>query len=169
MPDTMMPTTSIAPSCSITTGTAGNFPQRATSGTRRAFRVPTPVRRMASPLIIVAVWQAASAAGLISPRVLASPAAILAAAWDLAVSGPLLTNLGVSLARVCVGLAIAIGVGVPLALAAGLSRIGEDTVDASLQMLRTLPHLALVPLFILWFGIREEPKIALVALGALLP
>jgi sulfonate transport system permease protein len=52
---------------------------------------------------------------------------------------------------------------------AGLSRLGEDVVDAPVQMLRTLPFLALVPLFILWFGIDETPKIALVALGSMFP
>src|SRR5437588_457282 len=67
------------------------------------------------------------------------------------------------------GLAIAIAIGTTLALVAGLSRRGEDAVDATMQMLRTLPFLALVPLFILWFGIGETPKIALVALGATFP
>ncbi len=59
--------------------------------------------------------------------------------------------------------------GTALALAAVLSRLGEDLIDAPIQMARTLPFLALVPLFILWFGIGETPKIALVALGALFP
>ncbi|NVN12839.1 ABC transporter permease, partial [Nguyenibacter vanlangensis] len=65
------------------------------------------------------------------------------------------------------GLALVAGVG--LALVSGLSRLGEDVVDAPLQILRTLPALALVPLFILWFGIGETPKILLVALGATFP
>lgn len=60
-------------------------------------------------------------------------------------------------------------IGVAFGLVAGLTRRGEEAVDSSLQMLRTLPHLALVPLFILWFGIGETPKIALVALGATFP
>lgn len=160
MPDTMLPSAPVL---------LDTYQSRTAPAVRRNIRVPALVRRLASPLVILAAWQVASTAGLVSPRVLASPAAIAAAAWDLTVSGPLLANLGVSLARVCVGLAIAIGVGVPLALIAGLSRAGEDAVDAPLQMVRTLPHLALVPLFILWFGIGEEPKIALVALGALFP
>jgi sulfonate transport system permease protein len=56
-----------------------------------------------------------------------------------------------------------------LAIAAGLSRAGEEIVDAPMQMIRTLPFLGLVPLFILWFGIGETPKIALVALGTTFP
>ncbi|WP_352145044.1 ABC transporter permease, partial [Gluconobacter cerinus] len=83
--------------------------------------------------------------------------------------GTLPFNLGVSLLRAGSGLGIAISVGVALALVSGLSRVGEDVVDAPLQILRTLPALALVPLFILWFGIGETPKILLVALGATFP
>jgi sulfonate transport system permease protein len=122
-----------------------------------------------SPLVILAAWQAASAAGLISPRVLAAPSDILAAAWTLLLSGALLHHLLVSLARVCAGLAIGVSIGTALALVSGLSRVGEDIVDAPMQMLRTLPFLGLVPLFILWFGIGETPKIALVALGSTFP
>jgi sulfonate transport system permease protein len=108
-------------------------------------------------------------AGLISPRTLAAPTAILAAAWHLTVTGELPYNLLVSLARVVIGLSIGVMVGSVLAVVAGLSRLGEDVVDAPVQMLRTLPFLALVPLFILWFGIDETPKIALVALGSMFP
>ena len=128
-----------------------------------------PVRRLLSPLAIVLVWQAASALGLLSPRVLASPLQIVTVAWELARSGDLGTNVLVSLGRVTAGLAIGVSVGTALALVAGLSRLGEDIVDAPVQMLRTLPFLALVPLFILWFGIGEFPKVALVALGASFP
>ncbi len=126
-------------------------------------------RRLAVPVLLVLLWQAASLSGLISPRTLAAPTTILAAAWDLTLSGELPHNLLVSLARVAVGMAIGVSAGVAFALVAGLSRRGEDLIDSSLQMLRTLPFLALVPLFILWFGIGETPKIALVALGSLFP
>jgi sulfonate transport system permease protein len=158
MPDTMMPIT--APAELL-------LPAR--SRTRRAWRVPTVVNRLGSTVLLLAIWQAASMAGLISPRVLASPSAILTAAWTIILDGTLPYNLLVSLARVVTGLGIALGLGIPLALLAGLSRTGEDAVDAPLQMARTLPHLALVPLFILWFGIGETPKVALVALGSIFP
>ncbi len=126
-------------------------------------------RRLASPLLLVTAWQLGSSLGLIPARILASPAAILASFWTLAADGTLLGNTLVSLARVATGLTIAVVVGVAAALVAGLSRLGEDAVDAPMQMARTLPHLALVPMFILWFGIGETPKVALVALGAVFP
>jgi len=87
----------------------------------------------------------------------------------LTLDGTLPYNLGVSLLRAASGLGIALTLGVLLALISGLSKAGEDIVDAPLQILRTLPALALVPLFILWFGIGETPKILLVALGAIFP
>ncbi len=71
--------------------------------------------------------------------------------------------------RVLVGFALGAVVGVGLAVVAGLSRLGEDVVDAPMQMLRTLPHFGLLPLFILWFGIDEAPKYALIALGVAFP
>lgn len=135
----------------------------------RAPAVPAVLRRCLVPLALLALWQASVGLGWISTRSIPSPTQILSAFWDLAVSGELAVHLLVSLGRVGAGLAIGVSVGTVCALIAGLSRLGEDALDALLQMLRTLPHLALVPLFILWFGIGETPKIALVALGTAFP
>jgi sulfonate transport system permease protein len=131
--------------------------------------MPAGLRRSIVPLILLMLWQAAATAGLLSPRALASPVQIAATAWTLLLSGELLNDMAVSLARVAAGLAIGLGAGAVLAIVAGLSRRGEDAVDATMQMLRTLPFLALVPLFILWFGIGELPKVALIALGSAFP
>jgi sulfonate transport system permease protein len=137
----------------------------------RAIRLPGlgRLRRFLVPVLLVLLWQTAAQAGLISTRLLAPPLDIGAAAWTLIVSGELPYHLLVSLQRVTIGLAIAILSGVTLGLVAGLSKLGEDAVDATMQMLRALPFLALVPLFILWLGIGEATKIALVALGATFP
>ncbi|MBI0536287.1 ABC transporter permease subunit [Roseomonas sp. KE2513] len=126
-------------------------------------------KRFASSIVILLLWQGASMAGLIAPRTLAAPTTIVATAWELILSGELPHNLLVSLGRVAAGLVIGVSSGVTLALIAGLSKRGEEIVDAPMQMLRTLPFLALVPLFILWFGIGEAPKIALVSLGSAFP
>ena len=126
-------------------------------------------RRLVSPIVVLAVWQAACSAGLIAPQTLASPWQILQTAVSLTRDGTLPRNLLVSLGRALSGLVIGTVAGVILALVAGLSRLGEDAVDALMQMGRTLPVLAMVPLFILWFGIGETPKIALVSLGVLFP
>lgn len=84
-------------------------------------------------------------------------------------SGELITGLAVSLLRVIAGFAIALIVGIALALVSGLSRIGEHIVDPPVQMLKAMPFLGLLPLFILWFGIGEAPKIGMVAFGSVFP
>jgi sulfonate transport system permease protein len=125
--------------------------------------------RAATPLVLVGLWELAARIGLIPPRTLAPPSEVIGTFWSLLVTGELGHHLLVSLGRVAAGMAIGVVTGVTLALLSGLSRRGEILIDAPMQMLRALPFLALVPLFILWFGIGEEPKIALVALGTTFP
>ncbi|RYZ10112.1 MAG: ABC transporter permease subunit [Myxococcales bacterium] len=127
------------------------------------------LRRLLGPLFIVVTWQLLSSLQIVSPRVLAAPTTVLATGWELVKEGELQQHLWVSLGRVVRGLGIGVSVGVTLALLSGLFRLGEDLLDPPIQMLRTLPILALVPLFILWFGIGETPKVALVALGTMFP
>ncbi|WP_439816297.1 ABC transporter permease subunit [Zavarzinia sp. CC-PAN008] len=127
------------------------------------------MRRLAVPVGLLIVWQVLATADLISTRAVSSPVQIAVTLYELTITGELVQHLLVSLGRAATGLVIGVTAGTVLALIAGLSIRGEDAVDATLQMLRTLPHLALVPLFILWFGIGETPKIALVALGCLFP
>ena len=126
-------------------------------------------RRAVSPLALLGAWQLASVTGVLPPDKLESPLHVLDSLVGLAADGRLGDAVQVSLSRVLVGFAIGAAVGVALAVVAGLSRLGEDVVDAPMQMLRTLPHFGLLPLFILWFGIDETPKYALIALGVAFP
>jgi sulfonate transport system permease protein len=121
------------------------------------------------PLAILAVWQALSMIGFIPVRVLPAPTEVVAAGWKLLLSGELVKNIWVSFWRAIVGFAIGGGIGFALGLANGLSRRSERYLDSTLQMIRNVPHLALIPLVILWFGIDEEAKIFLVALGVFFP
>ena len=132
-------------------------------------RIERGFRRAYVPLAIVAIWEALSAAGLVTAQTLPSPGAVAASFWQLAVSGQLGINIVVSLQRVAVGLGIGVFIGVAMALVSGLSRLGEDAIDSTVQMVRTLPHLALIPLMIMWFGIGETPKLTLIALGTMFP
>jgi sulfonate transport system permease protein len=129
----------------------------------------TGAHRFLVPALILVVWQALDSFGWINSRLMPSPIMVAEAFWQLLVTGQLLGNLWVSLLRVMFGLGIGVVLGTVFGLFAGLSRLGEDTIDSTLQMVRTLPHLALIPLFILWFGIGETPKIALIALGTVFP
>lgn len=122
-------------------------------------------RRYAVPIALVLVWELFSRVGVISAYSFPPPSRIIATFWRLTISGELSFHLLVSTFRAGAGLIIGVAVGTVLGLASGLSRLGEDAIDSSVQMLRTIPHLAIIPLFIIWFGIDEAPKIILVAMG----
>lgn len=135
----------------------------------RRWSPPRPVRRAAGPVGALLLWYVLSATGVLPKDVLAGPGDVLGKAWSMIVDGELPTAITVSAQRVFLGFAIGAGLGVVIALVAGLFRLGEDLVDSTVGMFRTLPWVGLIPLFIIWFGINEEPKIALVALGVLFP
>ncbi|MGI4879372.1 MAG: ABC transporter permease [Janthinobacterium lividum] len=137
--------------------------------TSRRFSARLTRSRWLSPALLVLAWELGSRTGIIPAHTLAAPSAVLVTLWQMLVSGELPSNLAVSFARVAIGLGIGVSAGIALALIAGLSRPGEVAVDAPVQMLRTLPVLALSPLFIVWFGIGETPKIALIAFGSMFP
>jgi sulfonate transport system permease protein len=121
------------------------------------------------PIAILLVWQAGSQFGYIQANVLPAPSAVAEAFWRVARSGELWTNIEVSAARALLGFAIGGGIGFVLGMLNGLSSLSETLTDSTLQMVRNIPHLALIPLVILWFGIDEEAKIFLVALGVFFP
>jgi len=125
--------------------------------------------RWASPLLFLLLWELGSRTGVIPTRTLAAPSVVLETLWSMIVSGELPSNLVVSLGRVAAGLSIGVVVGTILALVSGLSRLGETAVDPLLQIKRTIPSLALTPLFIVWFGIGETPKITLIAVATTFP
>ncbi|KQM18999.1 ABC transporter permease [Novosphingobium sp. Leaf2] len=125
--------------------------------------------RWLSPLLLLLALEIGSRTGIIPERTLAAPSKVLATLFGMIVSGELVDNLWVSFVRIVIGLTIGISVGVVLALVAGLSRKGEVAVDPIMQIKRTIPTLALTPLFIVWFGIGETPKIALIAFASIFP
>jgi sulfonate transport system permease protein len=127
------------------------------------------VVRLASPLVLLALWQLGSAVGLIPQDVLPAPSLILDAGVELIRNGQLADALRVSGIRVVEGLALGGVFGLVLGTAVGMWRWVEASVDPPMQMVRALPHLGLIPLFIVWFGIGELPKVLLVALGVSFP
>ena len=130
--------------------------------------------RLISPLAVLVAWQLASQFRLISTQKLPPPTQVWSTAvslvtQDSAAYGTLQGALLVSLERVAIGFAVGASVGLLLAVVAGLSRFGENAVDPLMQMLRTLPLFGLIPVFIVWFGIGEGPKVILIAIGAAIP
>lgn len=125
--------------------------------------------RAVGPLALVAAWWAASATGVLTPDVLASPGAVLGAIGELWADGQLPDALGTSLTRSGLGLLVGVLVGLTLGVVTGFTRLGDELLDSSLQILRTIPFLALVPLFMVWFGINEIAKVLLIAVATTFP
>jgi sulfonate transport system permease protein len=121
------------------------------------------------PLAIVVVWQVACVSGVVPARVLPAPSDVALAGWKLLLSGELVRNIWVSFWRAGVGFVIGGGIGFAFGLMNGLSQLSNKLTDTTLQMVRNIPHLALIPLVILWFGIDESAKLFLVALGVFFP
>src|SRR4051794_32677621 len=121
------------------------------------------------PLVLLAVWAAGSRAGLINPAVLTAPWDVAQAFADQWTNHHLLTNILASLQRAGLGLAFGVLGGTVLALTSGLSRIGESVIDGPIQIKRSVPTLALIPLFIAWFGIGQEMKVVTIALISMIP
>lgn len=126
-------------------------------------------RRAIGPVLLLAIWALATGFGWVASSSLPSPRTVGAAFVGLWSEQDLAHQIGVSLGRAALGGLIGATVGLLLGLAAGLSRLGEELFDAPIQMLRTIPFLALVPLFIVWLGIGELPKLLLIALATSFP
>ncbi|MTH63995.1 ABC transporter permease subunit [Paracoccus sp. DK608] len=122
-----------------------------------------------APVGFLLIWEAASRLGLISPQVLPAPSAVAATGWRLLANGSLFQHLGASLARAAVGFAIGGGIGFALGVLVGFSRLAEAVLDRSIQMIRAIPFLAMLPLVIVWFGVDETGKIFMVSLAVMFP
>jgi sulfonate transport system permease protein len=121
------------------------------------------------PALILAFWQIGASSGLIGTRVLPAPSDVGLAFWHLAGTGELWQDMGISTARAFGGFVIGGSIGFVLGVLNGSSKTAALLLDSTLQMLRNIPHLAMIPLVILWFGIDESAKLFLVALGVFFP
>ncbi|MGJ5203442.1 ABC transporter permease subunit [Bradyrhizobium sp. HKCCYLR20261] len=122
-----------------------------------------------APVLLILIWEAAAQGGYLSPQVLPAPSKVVRTAFKLTTQGTLLNDLGVSLLRAAAGFAIGGAVGFALGILVGFSRIAEALIDRSIQMIRAIPFLAVLPLVIVWLGVGEAEKVFLVALGVTFP
>lgn len=121
------------------------------------------------PVTAGLLYEAAFRAGLVQARLLPPPSRVFATLWSLAQSGELTTHVLATTARVGMGFGLGALVGMLLGALTGASRNARRLLDPTLQALRAIPSLAWVPLFILWLGIFEGSKIALIAVGVFFP
>ncbi|MFI6808337.1 ABC transporter permease [Streptomyces luteogriseus] len=127
------------------------------------------VTRLVGPAAVLALWSAASAAGLLDPGAIPAPWTVLETGSRLWTAGTLPDDILTSLQRAATGFSIGLVVGILLALASGLTRTGEALIDGTVNLNRAIPTLGLIPLFILWLGIGETFKIAIIAIVVYIP
>jgi sulfonate transport system permease protein len=125
--------------------------------------------RVLSPLLLLVLWWVLARANWLPAGSLPTPYTVVKTFGTLFSSHDLWGQIGDSLSLAGFGLSIGVTLGFALGLMSGLSRIGEELFDAPLQMLRTVPFLALIPLFVVWMGIGELPKVALISLATTFP
>jgi len=147
--------------------------QRASTTATKAPLRPSTLAKQAMPwvfpAVLLIVWQWASSAGILPSRFLPSPRAVVSSFIELSVSGELWMHVRVSTLRALSGFVVGGGLGLLLGLLTGSLRWAETLLDTTIQMVRNIPPLALIPLVILWFGIDESAKLFLVALGVFFP
>ena len=130
---------------------------------------PSWVRGLVLPLLIIVIWQIFSSGGLVSATVLPSPLRIVETFYELMISGALFGHLQISIYRAVVGFLLGASIALVLGFIVGFSKRSESYIDPTMQMLRTIPSLAVTPLFILWFGFDELSKILLIAFASFFP
>ncbi len=128
-----------------------------------------PASRLVGPVLFLALWAAASAAGQLDPAAIPAPWTVLKTGVHLWTEGTLPDDILTSLQRAASGFAIGLAAGIVLALASGLTRVGEALIDGTVNLNRAIPTLGLIPLFILWLGIGETFKIAIIAIVVYIP
>ncbi|GGK90658.1 ABC transporter permease [Nocardia jinanensis] len=155
---------------------AGSAPLAAPARAARARRRvrlgpgrPIPFGFALGPVLLLAAWVIGSLSGVLDAETLPAPWDVARTAGDLIAEGTLQSNLLTSLQRAAIGLVLGVSIGVVLALVSGLSRVGEALVDGPVQIKRSIPTLALIPLFIVWFGIGEEMKLIVITASVLVP
>lgn len=121
------------------------------------------------PVTLLLVWELLSRIGVFPPNLLPAPSAIALTLSHLATTGELLGHISVTLYRVVAGFTIGMLIATFLGTLTGYFRFARELLDPLLQALRNIPSLAWVPLFILWLGIYETSKIALIAVGVFFP
>ncbi|MES3707448.1 ABC transporter permease [Pseudomonas putida] len=125
--------------------------------------------RLLGPVLLLLVWELSSQMGWLPAKLLAAPSTALTTGYQMVVNGTLQPHLLASAKRAYLGLGLGVAVGLALALVAGLTRLGDALFDGVVQIKRAIPTMALIPLAIIWMGIGDTMKIALIAASVCVP
>lgn len=121
------------------------------------------------PIALAVLWEVLVGAGLANGRLMPPPSVVARTLWGLTASGELLTHAMATTSRVLAGFGLGAAAGTLLGAITGAWPVARALLDPTLQALRSIPSIAWVPLFILWFGIFEASKVALIAVGVFFP
>ena len=142
-------------------------PERRPAASRRSYRLA--IAGFVLPVVLAILWEGLVAAGIANGRLMPPPSVVGRTLWGLAASGELLTHAGATLWRVAAGFGLGALAGTVLGAVTGALPVARSLLDPTLQALRAIPSIAWVPLFILWLGIFEASKVALIAVGVFFP
>ncbi|MGX1740549.1 ABC transporter permease [Bosea sp. NPDC055353] len=142
-------------------------PERRPAAPRRSYGLA--IAGFVLPVVLAILWEWLVAAGIANGRLMPPPSVVGRTLWGLAASGELLTHAGATLWRVGAGFGLGALAGTVFGAVTGALPVARSLLDPTLQALRAIPSIAWVPLFILWFGIFEASKVALIAAGVFFP
>jgi sulfonate transport system permease protein len=137
--------------------------------TKQSQLAKSALRGSVLPVVVLIAWQALGSIGILPAQLFSSPLLIVMTFIDLVQSGEMGMHLQISLTRAFLGFALGGFLGLLLGIIVGMQKKSEEYLNPSIQMLRTVPLLAITPLFIMWFGFGELSKVLLIALGAFFP
>jgi sulfonate transport system permease protein len=128
-----------------------------------------PAAGLILPVTALLLWEVLARAGVVPRNWLPAPSIVASEIWELATTGELFSHVGASVGRLVFGFLLGAALGTVTGVATGRSAKLHALLDPTLQALRSIPSLAWVPLFLLWLGIQEASKVALIAVGAFFP
>ncbi|WP_435892230.1 ABC transporter permease [Peribacillus simplex] len=137
--------------------------------TKQSKLAKSALRGSLLPVVVLIAWQSLGSVGILPAQLFSSPLLIVTTFIDLVQSGEMGMHLQISLTRALLGFALGGFLGLLLGVIVGMQKKSEEYLNPSIQMLRTVPLLAITPLFIMWFGFGELSKVLLIALGAFFP
>ncbi|MDP1419737.1 ABC transporter permease [Peribacillus simplex] len=148
---------------------AQNKPLVIRETTKQSQLAKSALRGSVLPVVVLIAWQTLGSVGILPAQLFSSPLLIVMTFIDLVQSGEMGMHLQISLTRALLGFAFGGFLGLSLGVIVGMQKKSEEYLNPSIQMLRTVPLLAITPLFIMWFGFGELSKVLLIALGAFFP
>jgi NitT/TauT family transport system permease protein len=119
--------------------------------------------------VVLGIWSVLTYGGIVEPLFLPSPGAVASAAWEMFVHENFLSDVWASFLRILIGFLVASALGIPLGIAIGSFRVVQAFFEPIIAAVRYMPASAFIPLLIIWFGLGESEKVAVIWFGVFFP